>query len=887
MFLDYLDCISELLAVLVSLSVCLFYYIDRKAKSLVYAALFFLFGLLSSYYWTAYYLLMGTSPDAYNEFYYFGWNVAYLILAILLIQFKTMDELFYFPPIMLIPIPINIWQLFLYLPYGDLMINLYQVGMMSVVMILALQGIIWHFKHKNEQKIFPSVHLAAFFIGVCSFASWTASCFDDPIGALYYPFTIIVSIAYVYLAWGTVKSSKNMAEAEDMPEGALKYETYLKIAYMAGLLFCCLGGIILATWMKGLMLSQDFLSQGDGMDRIITVVLFITSLFLAGFAVAIISTVYLLRKMAENTALRNATKLAEHSNEAKSEFLANMSHEIRTPINAMLGMNEIIHRESVAAKSALPDNREAIKSVFTDISRYSGDIENAGHSLLSIINDILDFSKIESGKLELVTAPYKLSSVLKDVSNMIIFKANSRNLEFHAEVDENIPENLYGDAVRVRQIVTNLLNNAVKYTDKGSVTMTVCCEPVRNWEADSIINLKVAVKDTGIGIKPEDKEKLFKKFERMDLERNSGVEGTGLGLAITDSLLELMGGSIDVESVYGEGSTFAVTIPQSVVSKEPIGDFNKTYEKNMEEMTVQRESFIAPGAHILIVDDTAMNITVAVGLLKNTRIKIDSAYGGAEAVELCHMTAYDVILLDQRMPGMDGTEALKRIREDKDGKNLNTPVICLTADAVGGAKERYLAQGFTDYLSKPVNGASLEGSLLQYLPKDKIHFTKKAGYVPVVAEPEPENTTDKELLKGLKDAGIDTGTGLRYCDNDMELYKTLLADFHNSASQKISAIQSYYDVGNWNDYGTMVHALKSTSKTIGALKLSNIAAGMEAAAEDKKADIIRSGNIAMISYYTAVHEAVGQLVTQGQGGEYDVESSSDEDEVLEFLPEEK
>ena len=416
---------------------------------------------------------------------------------------------------------------------------------------------------------------------------------------------------------------------------------------------------------------------------------------------------------------------AEAANRSKSDFLANMSHEIRTPINAVLGMNEMVMRETAQAKENLASGTGNAGEALNKITVYAGNIRSAGHNLLAIINDILDFSKIESGKMELVTGEFRLSSVLNDVSNMILFRARAKNLDFQVEVDETLPDGLKGDEVRVRQILTNILNNAVKYTNEGSVTLRVYpgdgTEPDRG---QASVLLCFAVTDTGIGIREKDKEKLFSKFSRVDIERNKTVEGTGLGLAITQSLLQMMNGTIEVESEYGTGSTFTVTIPLEVYDTSPVGNFHETFEQSLLETTGYHESFRAPEARILAVDDTAVNLTVLKGLLSETQVKINTATSGAQALEMTKDIPFDLILMDQRMPQMDGTQTMHHIREQEDGVNRKTPVICLTADVVQGAKERYLSEGFTDYLSKPVEGVQLEAMLRKHLPEDKVEVVQ-------------------------------------------------------------------------------------------------------------------------------------------------------------------
>ncbi len=410
---------------------------------------------------------------------------------------------------------------------------------------------------------------------------------------------------------------------------------------------------------------------------------------------------------------------AESANLAKSDFLANMSHEIRTPINAVLGMNEMILREGRKIQSAgeldLKDVKESLKNMVI----YAGDVENAGNNLLAIVNDILDFSKIEAGKMDLVSAPYRLSSVLGDLSNTVYLKALDKKLDFIIDVDRDLPDELLGDAVRVRQIFTNILNNAVKYTEHGYIKLWLSGEKT----GDDIV-LNAVVSDTGIGIKQEDMDRLFNKFERLEMDRNSTVEGTGLGLAITQRLLNMMGGSITVKSEYGKGSTFTMFIPQKIVSDVPLGDFQAGFKEKMLNKKPYHESFRAPEAHILTVDDTKLNLTVLTHLLKKTGVYIDTAASGAEAVDMAEKNAYDLILMDQRMPQMDGTEALHRIRDTVNGKSSKVPVICLTADAVIGAKEKYLAEGFSDYLTKPVESRALEKMLIKYLPADKVEHVR-------------------------------------------------------------------------------------------------------------------------------------------------------------------
>ncbi|MBO7362571.1 MAG: response regulator [Lachnospiraceae bacterium] len=578
-----------------------------------------------------------------------------------------------------------------------------------------------------------------------------------------------------------------------------------------------------------------------------------------------------------------ALEQARHANEAKTDFLANTSHEIRTPINAVLGMNEMILRETAKAEAMEEPDINKYREAFGRIRSYSGNVDSAGNNLLAIINDILDFTKIEEGKMDIVPVEYQLSSVLNDVSNMIYFKAGEKKLSFTTDVDENLPDNLFGDVVRVRQVITNILNNAVKYTDEGSVSLKISgTRPDCTENGKPILNLVVEVKDTGIGISRENLGKLFVKFERLDLVRNSTKEGTGLGLAITKMLLDMMHGRIDVESEYGKGSTFTVTVPQGIVSDEPIGNFKEKFEKSIGEKEDYHESFIAPSAKILVVDDTRMNLIVATEILKDTKMYIDTAISGSDAVKMTLKTRYDVILMDQRMPEMDGEETLHEIRSFPGSPNRQTPVICLTADAVVGAKERYISKGFDDYLSKPIEGRVLENMLRKYISPDKRQIVGSMEKTPDVrSAPEGNKAGGSRGLEYLTKCGIDTGKGISNCGGEEEFYRSILLEYLNSSYEKKKKLEDFLKAGDMEGYGIQVHSLKSTSATIGASALSEKALELEHLAKEGKLGEVRLKHDPMFAEYSWVLNALAKVVTEEDAME---DPDPDGDSILEFEP---
>ena len=423
-----------------------------------------------------------------------------------------------------------------------------------------------------------------------------------------------------------------------------------------------------------------------------------------------------------NRKLSVAAEAANQANEAKSYFLSTMSHDIRTPMNAILGMNEMILRDSREDK----------------ILSYSENIRIAGNTLLGIINDILDFSKIEAGKMEIINVEYNFASLLNDLVNMVQRKADEKGLSFRLEVDPNIPTLLQGDEIRIKQVITNILSNAVKYTKEGEVVFSISSSKCE--DDPETVNLHVSVKDTGVGIKPEDLGRLFEAFERFEEKKNRNIEGTGLGMAIAQSFLNMMGSKLQVESEYGVGSDFSFDLKQKVMKWEPIGEFDTAVKQLMNNRELYRVKFAAPKARILVVDDNEINLKVFVSLLGDTKMQIDTADSGDAGIALFKRNFYDVIFLDHMMPDKDGIETIKEMKECNDTPNQKTPVICLTANAISGMRETYINAGFDDYLTKPIDTNKLESMLLTYLPQDLVTSAED-----IATEEKQEKTNSKTL----------------------------------------------------------------------------------------------------------------------------------------------
>ncbi|MGN0316939.1 MAG: ATP-binding protein [Lachnospira sp.] len=550
---------------------------------------------------------------------------------------------------------------------------------------------------------------------------------------------------------------------------------------------------------------------------------------------------------------KEAQKRADAANESKSRFLSNMSHEIRTPINAVLGFDEMILRESTEPQ----------------ITDYAADIRTAGKTLLGLINDILDFSKIESGKMELIPVEYQVSSVINDLVNIISSKVYDKGLSFNVEVDPDIPFCLVGDEVRIKQVMLNILSNAVKYTDSGLVTMRI---KYRTCDDDNIF-FRAEVQDTGRGMKQEDMKKLFQPFERIDEKTNRSIEGTGLGMSITKQLLSLMESELHVESVYGEGSTFSFEIKQKVVDWKPMGDYEENYKKSKQIEKKYHESFIAPDARILVVDDLPLNLKVVCSLLKNTRIKIDTAVSGQECLEYAGNFKYNVIFIDHMMPDMDGMETLARLKKDKNGFNYDTPTVALTANAISGARKQYIDAGFTEYLTKPIDSSKLEKMLISLLPEEMV----------TICSEEVDNTDNIQDYAEVD--YIDVAAGVE-ASGGRDVYDMAVEEFAITLDSRAGEIEKFWNDGDIRNYTIQVHALKSAARLIGAMELSELAKELEQCGKEEDIETINARTPELLDMYRSLKPSLEILTGKDEGAKDNLKemiSKQQIDEAVEVM----
>lgn len=581
-----------------------------------------------------------------------------------------------------------------------------------------------------------------------------------------------------------------------------------------------------------MVLAGRYISQADPLDVSETVM---------DLLIILIGSLMLLVVIAWNkqlqVRLKQKAEEAEAAANSKSAFLANISHEIRTPLNAILGMNELVLRESRQPH----------------IKEYAMYIKNSGKSLLTIISDILDLSKIESGKVYLVNENYSLSSLVEDVERSIQKRIMEKGLELKIYVEPELHENLKGDEVRIKQIIMNLLTNAVKYTEKGEVRLYITGTVMDNKQ-----NLTIEVSDTGIGMRSEDMDKLFTNFERLDLKRNRSVEGTGLGLPITKNLLVAMGGDITVSSVYGEGSTFTATVGQEIVNEEQIGDYRKKYKEKLHHEVRYHESFHAEDARILVVDDNEVNLKIVVGLAKNTKLQIDTALSAAEGLKLIRQHSYQLLLIDHMMPEMDGIEMLQHVKTMDGGIYKDIPAVAITANALSGAKQTYLDAGFCGYLSKPIDPERFEQIIKDNLPQEYVTECGDGNGDTATEGQETDGTSDPKQEEEWSIPGIDIAKALSYIGGSRELYISLLQTYLDGSEERIRKLEECKNKEDIFNYDITIHGLKGISASIGADSMAIAAAGLEEACKDPQTAMtyIQMNHDQVVSRYRELLEQI-------------------------------
>ncbi len=526
----------------------------------------------------------------------------------------------------------------------------------------------------------------------------------------------------------------------------------------------------------------------------------------------------------QNHLMKRLVLQTEDANRAKTNFVSNMSHEIRTPMNSIVGITEILLRSRHSPKE----------------QEYLLNIQSSGRVLLTIINDVLDCSKMEAGKMQLFDEPYDTCSLFHDLRISMENRIGHSGLELIYDIDQDIPCKLKGDMGRIRQVIINLVNNAIKYTEKGSVRFSV---HVRQKNTDKVM-LYYEVADTGIGIRKEDHKILFDAFQRVEMDRNRYVEGTGLGLTISQNLVNMMGGVIEVESEYGKGSRFFFTIEQTIIDPTPVSAVNYNGQKDNVTEKEAECLFIAPEAHILLVDDNELNLVVAKELLKPLRMQIDTAENGLQAVKMVRGSQYDLVLMDHMMPVMDGIEAAKAIRALPEDKYQKLPIIALTANAMVDARKEFLNAGMNGFVAKPIDFARICNQLKLWLPKDLVRDVPKEEAKKLLAD----DLSDREIQPEDPQMGFSFEEGVKHCGSKAALMKTIRI-FYRTIDSKANKIEQCLKEGLISDYVIEIHALKSSALLIGAVPLSEAAKELEDYGKQGKTEVLEEKTPDVLTLY--------------------------------------
>lgn len=571
------------------------------------------------------------------------------------------------------------------------------------------------------------------------------------------------------------------------------------------------------TFIQG---SQDFFDWKDRHYQVEETVLKDNEL-IQGYMMTIVDVTKIIE---QNHLMKRLVLQTEDANRAKTNFVSNMSHEIRTPMNSIVGITEILLRSRHSPKE----------------QEYLLNIQSSGRVLLTIINDVLDCSKMEAGKMQLFDEPYDTCSLFHDLRISMENRIGHSGLELIYDIDQDIPCKLKGDMGRIRQVIINLVNNAIKYTEKGSVRFSV---HVRQKNTDKVM-LYYEVADTGIGIRKEDQKILFDAFQRVEMDRNRYVEGTGLGLTISQNLVNMMGGVIEVESEYGKGSRFFFTIEQTIIDPTPVSAVNYNGQKDNVTEKEAECLFIAPEAHILLVDDNELNLVVAKELLKPLRMQIDTAENGQQAVKMVRGRQYDLVLMDHMMPVMDGIEAAKAIRALPEDKYQNLPIIALTANAMVGARKEFLNAGMNGFVAKPIDFTRICNQLKLWLPKDLVRDVPKEEAKNLLTD----DLSDREIQPEDPQMGFSIEEGVNHCGSKAALMKTIRI-FYRTIDSKANKIEQCLKEGLISDYVIEVHALKSSALLIGAVPLSEAAKELESYGKQGKTEVLEEKTPDVLAMY--------------------------------------